>query len=391
MGAAAAKAPVTGVPLMLDKATGTWPGAALSMVLLADGSPTTSGDVLLWVLLVASGVACLGMLTWAGLLTMRRRRRIAQVRARALTARDAMVAGFLALEGAKEATGARVTALPEAEDVTLAEIRTRFAETDERIAVVMTTYLDLSAKYGARRVARLGVDQASSAAQAMGTVAETMQRLTEDVAKVEVLLDALESLRASLPERIARVRSAVADVGRLLPERAGQGFFVDAYGAVLPRIQQRCVEAEELLGQMRVGDAGVAADTASAIADELQEAVAGLPELQESLRGDLELLRARHRHCGLLLRGAGGLLDRLEGTFHASCTDDVRALVAEAAGRLAALPGVLDRLDRASSMEVQDFDDAQDLVDRAKAQVSQIENDCSAVVVRRDQLGMLAS
>lgn len=376
---------------MLDKAASVWLGAALPKMSPADAPSTTAGDVALWVSLVSLGVACLGGLTWAGVLTMRRLQRSAQARARALAARDAMAAGFLTLEEARGATEARLEALPASEDLTLAEVRTRFAATNEQVTAVMATYVELSVKYGARRVARLGVDEATAAEQAMGTVTSTMQRLTQDVAMVEADLDALESLRASLPDRIARVRSTVADVARLLPERSGQGFFVDAYEAVLPRIEQRCVEAEQLLGQIRVGDAGVAADTASAIADELQAAVAELPDLHDSLRGDLDLLRARHRHCGLLLRGARGLTDRLEATFHVSCTDDVRTVVTETAGKLAELPEVLDRLDRASSMEVQDFDEAQDLAHRAKTLVSEVENGCSAAVLRRDKLTMLVS
>lgn len=357
-----------------------------------DEPPTSNvGDLPAWGVVIPLGGVGLGGLTWAGVFTRRRLRRRSAARAQALAAADGMAAAFLALDEAKRLTEARVDVLPTVEDVKVNEIRATFTTANEQVGAVMTAYLELSEKYDARSVSRLGTGDATVAAQAMSAVTATMQGLVEDVQRVEALLDALDRLRESLPERIASVRATAAEVSRLLPERGAEGFFVDAYADGLPRIERDCVQAEQLLGQLRVGDAGVVADAASAAAEEMRADVAGLPERQAQLRSDLDTLRAGVKQCGLLFRGAQALTAQLEATRHASCTDDVRVLMTATAEKLAELPALLDRLDRASSMQVQAFDEAEELATRAKGIVTEIEADCSAPVRRRDELTGLDS
>lgn len=350
---------------------------------------TASKAVPGWVVAIPLGAGGLGGLTWAGVSARRRLRRRAAARTAALAAADEMATTFLELDRLKKFIQARVEALPAVDDVKTNAIREDFAMTAEQISVVMTSYVDVAEEYPAQALARLSTADAAEAELTVKGVATTMAQLAEGLKRTEAQLDELDSLRTSLPGRIAKVREVSQEVDRLLPERSAQGFFVDGYAARLPHIETGCTEAEQLLAELKVGDAAAVTAATSAAAHALFAAVQELPRIQEELRSELEVLRGAQRRCRLLLEGAASLTEQLEASRHASCTEDVRALMAQAAQKLREVPALLDELDRASSMRVQDFDGASRTAQHAEDLLSEVEAACVAPVQRRDQLAEL--
>lgn len=344
-----------------------------------------------WALGAPLGAGGVAGATWAGVVVRRRLRRRAEARAAALTAADRMAGAFDTLDEAETFSQARVDALPAVDDVRVNAARESFATVVERARVTVQAYLAAAERYPNEAVARLGTEEAVEAATAMTGLADTMEALQEDLEAVELQLDEIVALRETVPAQVATTRALAAQVSHLLPARAAQGFFVDAHAARLPHIEAGCAEAEQLLAQLRVGDADVVADRALANAEHLHAAVAGLPARQQQLRADLEALRAGDRACRTQMADALAVTDQLEATQHASCTDDVRALMTETGARLAGLPALVERIDRTSSMEVQDFDTADEAVAQAHRAIAEIEEACAVPARRRDELHALAA
>jgi uncharacterized membrane protein YgcG len=343
-----------------------------------------------WVLAVPVGAGGVAGLTWAGVAGRRRLRTRAAARSAAVAAADAMGQAFVTLDAAKGFTRARVEALPRVEDVKVSAARDAYAATAEQVRAVMTTYVDLAEAHQAESLTRMSTAEATTAEHTLRGVVATMEQLTADLAAVEHRLDEIAQLTHTLPGRIEMVRGLVGQVRGLLPERESEGFHVDGHAARLPGIERRCDQAADLFDAQRVGDAAATLDDAALVAESVHAAVEGLPARQQQLRTDLDALRAAGQRCRSLLEDADSVLVELEAAQHASCTDDVRASIDRTRARLAGLPALLDKVDRASSMEVQDFATAEEAAQTAERLTAEVEAACAAPTRRREELTILA-
>lgn len=344
-----------------------------------------------WLLAVPLGGALLVGGGFGALALRRRLRARAQARAGALAASDAAAEGFVALEEAHDFTASRVAALPQVDDETILTLRADAEVAEAQTGSAVAEYLTLGEACPPSVIAEGNAAEATAAGELWSAAAAAISAATATWAGIEGRISELEAEIATVPARLVESEETLVDVRALFGPLEADGYRTAAFAARCDALAAGIAEARSDHSTHRWGEAAEGADGVESGADVLLAQVQGHRSRHAAQQARLAQLRRTRDELVEALRAAGDVLVDLDSTRHSECVSDVRAGVDRATDLHSAQAAALDAAGRALSMEVQDLDGGDSLLDEADRALTLVTEAAAAPARRRSDLVELAA
>lgn len=344
-----------------------------------------------WFLGGLVGLCVAGAAAYAGTKLWRRHVATKHARATLSGATDEMATAWVELDAGLEYVAARVDALPQVSDATVAQIRAEHTAAVVALEAATAAYLERSQTYSTEAVPKLDADEAAAGVAPVQETTARLRAAQEALTRVEESVTAFEQVRDRLPARVTELRAAAARLTALLTQRRGEGFTTGELDGAPTAAEQAARDAETLGGQLRWGDADAVVATAMTAVAGHEAWLTGLPGYLTDLATDTAALEARAIELDAAIAEAYVTTEHLETTYDASCVEGVRAKVDAAKVARVALTDALATIRQSSSMTTQEFRLAREQITAARVAADAIATDSATAGVRRLELEQLTT
>ena len=344
-----------------------------------------------WGLGIVGGLAAAGGLGYGGVRLRRRIATRAAARVAASAACDGAAAAFLRLEEVAEFTGARAADLPQVTDAGITAARAQADQARAAGEAATATYLAHSEAHSAESVAKADYDEAVAATESGNAAGAVLATAIGAWEKAEEMITALHTSAETTPGVLDGAEKTVGETRAEFAALEADGYRTASYAAVCDEHTTRIGEARAMQAASRWGDAATAAAALAADTTAGRAAVTGLRQRRDAILQETTALNATHGGLVAALADAHAVVAELDATRHSECVTDVRDGLVAGEQTHTQAARTLAEAARTATMEVQDFDAAEQQNAQARSELTAVAEAAAAPARRRDELVTLAA